>query len=79
MTPIGRTCKVVTLVLTLGVLSFIPANGQSRITGMVVDATSGAPLPGTNVFIDGQLRGTAPDDEGRFTLTDLPTGRHTRW
>lgn len=77
MIPFGRWCEVVTLVFTLAVLTFAPASGQSRITGTVVDATSGAPLPGTNVFIEGQLQGTASDDEGRFTLTDLPTGRHT--
>lgn len=51
-----------------------PARGQATLTGLVVDSTTGEPLPNVNVFIAGSMRGTATDDQGRFRLTGIRLG-----
>lgn len=52
-----------------------PARAQTgTISGVVIDAESGDPLVAVNVVIDGTLRGTATDLEGRFRIADIPAG-----
>lgn len=46
------------------------------VTGTVIDARTGAPLSGANVHIDGTSVGTASDETGRFSLSDIPAGTH---
>ena len=47
--------------------------GRAVLTGTVVDAETGEPLPGVNVFIAVSMRGTATSPEGRFRL-EVPLG-----
>jgi hypothetical protein len=47
--------------------------GSAVLTGTVVDAETGEPLPGVNVFIAVSMRGTATSPEGRFRL-EVPLG-----
>lgn len=57
----------------------LPAWGQERagiVAGVVLDAESGAPLPGANVFIAHSQRGAATDAGGGFTLRSIPAGSH---
>jgi len=42
---------------------------QVEIKGVVVDAKTGSPLPGANVFIKGTTIGAASDINGRFAFT----------
>ncbi|MDR1859468.1 MAG: TonB-dependent receptor [Bacteroidales bacterium] len=42
-----------------------------RVTGTVSDATG--PLPGANVIVKGQVRGSITDTEGKFTIEVQPT------
>jgi hypothetical protein len=51
--------------------------GQTRVTGTVVDAKTGKPLPGANVFVDGKMRGTVADEAGHFALTTLSPGTYS--
>jgi TonB-dependent starch-binding outer membrane protein SusC len=45
------------------------ANAQSRsISGTVLDATLGDPVPGATILVKGTTRGTATDLDGKFTL-----------
>lgn len=74
--PVFRWGLIVLLLAGAGIRPH-PALGQSQIQGRVVDATTADPLPGANVFIQGQLYGTATNDQGRFTLTNLPSERFT--
>ena len=48
-----------------------------KITGRVVDAATGDPLPGVNVTVEGTLRGAASDLDGNFFITNIPPGRYT--
>ena len=47
----------------------------NTIEGKVVDAESGSPLAGANIIIQGSNKGTATDQNGRFTIStqDLDT------
>jgi len=47
------------------------------ITGEVVDAQTGSPLPLANVIVDGRSLGTTTDQNGRFRIEDVPPGRQT--
>jgi hypothetical protein len=62
------------LALLLSGLVLLPlaTRGQAQplqIEGRVVDASTGAPLPSTNISIGGTSRGTAANDNGEFVLT----------
>lgn len=53
--------------LTLG--ATLASNAQNRsISGTVLDAAFGDPVPGATVIVKGTTRGTATDIDGKFTL-----------
>jgi TonB-linked SusC/RagA family outer membrane protein len=57
----------------------MPAAAQNtgNITGRVQDAATLQPLAGAQVVIDGLNIGALANSEGRFLLTNVPTGTHT--
>lgn len=58
---------VLALVLVFG--ATLVSNAQNRtITGTVLDASFGDPVPGATVLIKGTTRGTATDLDGKFSL-----------
>lgn len=63
------------------VASFISANlqaqGTGKITGTVVDSETGETLIGVNVVIDGTIKGTATDIDGRYTIRNVEPGTVT--
>lgn len=69
---IAMNLKYVLFLLSLSTLFLLlsPTEGfaQRSISGQVVDANDGLPLPGANVVFKGTTRGTATDGEGRFSL-----------
>ena len=64
--------RVIWVLLLL--LSCSCAIGQRSITGTVIDAEKGLPLPGVSVFLSNTSVGTLTDDRGRFQLL-LPNGK----
>jgi len=50
---------------------------MGRIAGQVVDAESGEPLIGANVFVEGTTRGASTDIEGRYIIAGLSPGKFT--
>ena len=56
------------LLLPLSVLS------QNVLSGVVLDKTSGQPLPGVNVVVLGSSKGAATDLDGKFQLTKVVKG-----
>lgn len=48
-----------------------------RIVGRVHDATSGEPIPGAYVAVEGTPIAGRSDLTGRYTLLNVPSGRHT--
>lgn len=61
------------LLLLLLLLPFT-ALAQSTLKGTVSDVTSGQPIPGANVIVEGTTNGTSTDIDGNFTLTNVNTG-----
>ncbi len=67
---------VTTFVLNIPTL---PAFGKDfgKITGLVVNATTGDPLIGVNVLIEGTMKGSATDLDGKFVITHLTPNNYT--
>ena len=63
------------IALSLGLLLFGGTTG--KITGNVVDAESGLPLPGANVLIEGTVLGGAADLEGYFAILNVQPGTYS--
>lgn len=60
--------------LTLIATSALAAQESPVLRGVVVDATSGAPLAGARLRIAELRRGTLSDDDGTFALEDVGMG-----
>lgn len=60
----------------LFLLLFIPINllAQSKLQGVVTDNTSGQPLPGVNVTVQGTSNGVSTSFDGTFQLSNLKKG-----
>lgn len=67
--------------LALGMAMRAPAEGrtvlQGTITGRVIRAATGQPLSGVTVGIPGLRLSSVTGPDGRYTLNQVPTGRHT--
>jgi hypothetical protein len=72
---IARRVALIALLFAAGVCPVAAQNG-ARVTGQVVDATSGIGLSGVRVQIVGQTATALTDAEGRFALDGVPAGRH---
>ena len=74
------------LLFTLTVAGIYPAAAQDAtsqdpdklgsVTGVIVEAGNGGPLPGANVKIKGTTRGTSTDLNGRYRLEGLGPGTY---
>ncbi|RMF57058.1 MAG: TonB-dependent receptor, partial [Calditrichaeota bacterium] len=52
--------------------------GQSgKISGIVRDKTTGEPLPGVNVVVQGTFLGASTDVDGFFVILNVPPGEYT--
>ena len=47
-----------------------------RIAGLILDADTGEPLAGANVFIKGTAFGAATDVDGLYLITNIPEGKY---
>ncbi|MCH2450586.1 MAG: carboxypeptidase-like regulatory domain-containing protein [Gracilimonas sp.] len=45
------------------------AQNNQNVSGVVVDAEDGDPLPGVSIQVQGTSRGTSTDIEGAYSLT----------
>ncbi len=50
---------------------------QGRITGRIVDASTGEALTGVNVFLKGTYYGAASDQNGRYLIDNINPGEYT--
>ena len=63
--------------LLLPALAFAQEGGTGRIAGRVVDASSGRPLAGARIAIQGTTQGASTNAEGRYTIAGVQPGAHT--
>jgi outer membrane receptor for ferrienterochelin and colicins len=61
----------ITVVIQIILLSSY-AVAQGTITGTVVDAETGQPLPGANVYLQGTVIGSVTDTNGFFRIVQVP-------
>ena len=62
----------------LGIFVSVAWAGQTgKISGKVIDAASGDPLPGANILIEGTSLGAASDLEGYYFIINISPGTYT--
>ncbi|MBN2091488.1 TonB-dependent receptor [candidate division KSB1 bacterium] len=70
-----RTIPVLFIFLLMTQIGFAGVTG--KIAGKITDRTTGEPLIGANVVIDGTERGAAADESGNFMILRIPPGKYT--
>jgi outer membrane receptor protein involved in Fe transport len=65
------------VLIVLLVFSFTIAGTTGKIIGVVIDAESGEPLPGINVYIEGLPLGAASDTDGFYIINNINPGNYT--
>ncbi len=67
--------KTVIILLLLPVLLFAGTTG--KLTGKVTDASTGEPLIGVNILLEGTTLGAATDVNGNYTILNIPPGLYS--
>ena len=62
--------------LTLVLLLTVSLFSQTRIDGRIVDKSTSEPLVGVNVFFSKTTWGATTDNNGFYTLTNIPAGQY---
>ncbi len=66
------------LLLLILLVAIFPATSQAqsfgKIVGVVVDAETGDPLPGANVYLEGTTLGASTDVDGTYVILRVPPG-----
>jgi len=62
------------LVIFLMGIQLVFAGTTGKVSGVVIDAATGEPLPGVNVMIQGTNYGTATDLSGSYYILNVPPG-----
>ena len=66
-----------TIALVLTAVSLSWAGTTGKISGVVSDELTGAPIAGAVVRVEGTTLSAVTDAEGRYTILNVPVGRHT--
>ncbi len=53
------------------------AGTTGKISGSIKDISTGEPLIGANIIVDGTTLGAAADSKGRFVILNIPPGVYT--
>jgi len=69
----SKLCLLILLIALIPATTLF-AGTTGKIAGVVTDATSGDPLPGVNVVVDGTALGTATDLSGEYFILKVPPG-----
>jgi len=68
---------IVLLILFVLSISQLQAAATGKIVGTVIDKSTGDPLPGVNVVIEGLPLGAATDADGQYFILNVPPGVYT--
>lgn len=71
--PVGGAARTLAGLLTLLLLSAAGLHAQQRVTGRVIAAATGDPLPGVQIVVQGTKVGVVTNTEGHYVL-NVPTG-----
>jgi len=53
------------------------AQSSGKLAGVVVDKSTGEPLPGVNVILEGTTQGSSTDIDGYYVILNVPVGVYT--
>src|SRR5262245_46160331 len=73
MSRLIRCSALLALWLLLPSLA-VAQDGRGRIVGRVIDGSSGAPIPGAQVTVEGTSITVIADWSGRYVLYEVPAG-----
>ena len=76
MSCINRFQPVVLLVGMLMVCHVLFAGTTGKITGQISDNSTGEPLIGANIILEGTAIGAATDADGNYTILRIPPGTY---
>jgi outer membrane receptor protein involved in Fe transport len=65
------------IIIQFLLLGYLWAGTTGKIAGTVADASTGEPLIGVNIYIDGYPYGAASDVDGFFYIINIPPGNYT--
>ncbi len=71
------TFATLLLYISIGVATSIFANTPGEISGIVANGKDNSGIPGVHIYLDGTNFGTVTNNQGRFTLSDIPAGKYT--
>ena len=67
---------MIAMIMAFGA-SVLFAGTTGKISGRVVDGSTGDPLPGCNILMDGTVLGAASDLDGNYYILNIPPGTYT--
>ena len=68
--------KQLLFILFIGLTNLLLAQ-TGKISGKIIDATTGETLPGATVLIEGTFKGASADFDGNFSLNNVTVGTYT--
>jgi len=74
---LNKIIVVVLMLLLIPCLVFASDGTTGKLSGRVFDKTSGEPLPGVNVIIEGTTLGASSDMNGNYFINNIPAGTYT--
>ena len=69
--------KITIIISIITFTSLISKAQTGKISGKIIDATTGETLPGATAVIEGTTKGAAADFDGNFSLNNLSVGTYT--
>ncbi len=69
--------KITFLVVVVSFYSLLMAGSTGKIVGIVKDKSSGEPLIGVNIVLEGTNLGASTDMDGTFIILNVPPGTYT--
>ncbi|UCF65534.1 MAG: TonB-dependent receptor [bacterium] len=67
--------KLCLVLLLIPVIAFAQSSG--KIAGVVVDKSTGEPLPGVNVILEGTTLGSSTDIDGYYVILNIPVSTYS--
>ncbi len=72
----NNTVFLISLIILYGFIAILPAGTTGKLNGFILDAQTGEPIPGANVYLKGTYLGSAADLDGWFYIINIPAGTY---
>ena len=63
--------KIKIICITFSLFSFIFGGTTGKLTGKIIDESTGEALIGCNIILDGTYLGGSSDNEGEYTILNI--------